>query len=211
MVGTLVFQASALSIVPQKQSMATTTRQSDGDFLMKKPETTTTTTRRQCLQTVFLGSLSMVPLSTNAVMNVDAEGAQVFKAGQSLGVEDAKARFVEARRVLQELLDNYDEVQKGGGDSVRRYLGTVGTASAMYGISKVMKELQEQADDIVEYTENMNEFESALRAADTACYSANFVEFSAAKTKPEKFFEDAKRETKEMMVLMDRMAPEIGL
>ena len=62
----------------------------------------------------------------------------------------------------------------------------------MYGIPRVMKELQEEANDIVEYTENMNDFDAYLRQADTSCYSANFVEFSAAKTKPEKFFQDAK-------------------
>ena len=63
-------------------------------------------------------------------------------------------------------------INKGSGDNVRSYLGTVGVATLMYGITKVLKELQEQADDIVEYTENMNEFNAYLSAADNACYSS---------------------------------------
>ena len=137
---------------------------------------------------------------------------KVFKAGEPMGVTDALERFQSARKDLQYLIDNYDEiVANGGGDNVRRYLGTVGVTSALYGISKVMKELQEEADDIVEYTENMNEFDAALRAADTACYSANFVEFSAAKTKPEKFFQDALGDIKNMMNKMNNMADELKI
>jgi hypothetical protein len=75
----------------------------------------------------------------------------------------------------------------------------VGTSSGLYGISKVLKTLQEEsADDIVDYTELVNDFEQALRDADTACYSAIFVEFSAAKTPPEKFFTDAKSDVARM-------------
>jgi len=169
------------------------------------------TSRRQYLQATIFGVTTFPLAAANAVMRSDSEGAKVFKAGEAMGIEGAKTRFVQARKDLQYLLDNYDEIQKGGGDNIRRYLGTVGVTSAMYGISKVMKELQEEANDIVEYTENMNEFDAYLRAADTACYSANFVEFSAAKTKPEKFFEDARTETGLMRGAMDRMASEIGL
>jgi Asp-tRNA(Asn)/Glu-tRNA(Gln) amidotransferase C subunit len=74
-----------------------------------------------------------------------------------------------------------------------------------------MKELQEEASDIVEYTENMSEFDYSLRSADTSVYSANFVEFSSAKTKPEKFFEDARTEIERMQVYMDNMAAELKL
>ena len=118
--------------------------------------------------------------------------AKLFAAGKPLGKEKAIERFKMAQSDLNYLLENYDTITEGGGDNVRRYLGTVGVTSSMYGISKVLKELQGEADDIVEYTENMNEFNAYLGQADTACYSANFVEFSAAKTKPEEFFKNAK-------------------
>ena len=164
--------------------------------------------RRNCLSTFMLCLLETKSFASNAAM----ENSQtVFKAGEALGVEASKARFVEAQRSLGYLLDNYDDVVKGGGDNVRRYLGTVGTSSGMYGISKVLKELQEEAADIIIYTETMIEFDAALRAADTAVYSANFVEFSAAKTKPEKFFEDARTEAKRMQVYLNEMASELDI
>ena len=137
---------------------------------------------------------------------------KVFAIGQDMSLDDAKDRFRLAKQDLTYLLEHFDGViAQGGGDNVRRYLGTVGVSSGMYGITKVMKRLQEEAEDIVEYTENMNEFDYSLRAADTACYSANFVEFSAAKTKPEKFFEDALLETERMLVAMEVMAKELKL
>ena len=67
---------------------------------------------------------------------------------------------------------DYTNISKGGGDNVRSYLETVCVATSMYGITNVLKELQEQADDIVEYTENMNEFNAYLSAAYNACYSS---------------------------------------
>jgi hypothetical protein len=157
-------------------------------------------------------SSSISSVANAVVMSNDSVDASVFQAGQALGPQRAKARFVQAKQSLQYLIDHYDEiVAQGGGDNVRRYLGTVGVSSGLYGIPKVLKELQEEAKDIVEFTENMNEFDFSLRAADTAVYSANFVEFSAAKTKPEKFFEDARLESERMMVYMDAMAAELDL
>lgn len=134
---------------------------------------------------------------------------KVFKAGQAMGTEEALAHFQQAQKDLDYLITHFDDVvASGGGDNVRRYLGTVGFTSSLYGISKVLKELQDEAEDIVEYTENMNEFDAYLRAADTACYSANFVEFSAAKTKPEAFFKDAFGDVQKMKEYMNNMAAE---
>jgi hypothetical protein len=135
----------------------------------------------------------------------------VFKVGEALGAVSAKARFREARKTLDYLIENYEVISKEGGDNVRRYLGTVGTTSALYGITKVLKELQDEAEDIVEYTENMQDFGYWLGAADTAVYSANFVEFSSASTKPEKFFKDAKAAAELMKGYMDVMASELGV
>jgi len=141
-----------------------------------------------------------------------SENAKMFNPNQELSKKDAVSRFKNARVEINYLLDNYDSVVGGGGgDNVRRYLGTVGTTSSLFGIRKVMKVLQEDANDIVEYTENMNEFDSFLRGADTNCYSANFVEFSSAKTKPEKFFIDAKADIKQMAVAMGKMADELNI
>mmetsp|Transcript_20540 Transcript_20540/g.37325 ORF Transcript_20540/g.37325 Transcript_20540/m.37325 type:complete len:229 (-) Transcript_20540:340-1026(-) len=147
--------------------------------------------------------------SAHAVVMVSSD-EKVFKAGQAMGTVEALARFQQAQKDLDYLITHFDDVvASGGGDNVRRYLGTVGFTSSLYGISKVLKELQDEADDIVEYTENMNEFDAYLRAADTASYSANFVEFSAAKTKPEAFFKDAFGDVQKMKEYMNNMAAEL--
>lgn len=170
------------------------------------------------LISIFTATSSTFVLGNNnkaahaVVMDNSSENARTFVAGEKLGKDAALSRFRKAREDLNYLLQNFDTiVSNGGGDNVRRYLGTVGVTSALYGITKVLKELQEEADDIVTFTESMNDFDYYLRAADTACYSANFVEFSAAKTKPEKFFEDAKRDTQNMKITLDRMASELRI
>jgi Asp-tRNA(Asn)/Glu-tRNA(Gln) amidotransferase C subunit len=152
------------------------------------------------------------PRIVNAVVMDSSNTPAVFSStGQPMTVQEAKDRLIEARKSLGELVDNYDEIAKGGGDNVRRYLGTVGVKSGLYGINRVLKTLQEEANDIVEYTENLNEFDYSLRAADTAVYSANFVEYSSAKTKPEKFFEDARIEINRMQVYLDEMIAQLDL
>lgn len=170
---------------------------------------------RRFLFAAIPGSLLMTSLPSNqgwahAAM-MEQPKAKVFTAGEALGVEKAKARFQEARKILDDLIENYDDISKGGGDAVRRYLGTVGTDSALFGIMRVLKELQNECDDVVEYSESMEEFDYYLRAADTAVYSANFVEYSAAKTKPEKFFADAKADASKMKMYMDKMAAELRI
>jgi hypothetical protein len=148
---------------------------------------------------------------SKAAVVENSSNPKVFTAAEVVGVEAAKERFLLAQQKVNELAENYDEISKGGGDSVRRYLGTVGTTSPLCGIGKVMMQLQEEASDIVEYTETMNDFEITLRAADTAVYSSIFVEFSSAKTKPEKFFKDAKAEIGRMQLQMTTMANELEL
>ena len=67
-------------------------------------------------------------------------------------VSDAKSRFKLAMKDIDNLLENYDQISKSGGDNVRLCLGTQGVKSHMYGISKVLKSLREEVDDIVEFS-----------------------------------------------------------
>ncbi|GAX09583.1 hypothetical protein FisN_38Lu031 [Fistulifera solaris] len=150
----------------------------------------------------------LFPHLTNAAIK---NNQTVFREGESLTIEEAKARFQEGRTSMNNLLENYDAIAANGGDNVRRYLGTVGTTSGLYGIQKVLRTLQDEANDIVEYTESLSDFEYYLSAADTAAYSAIFVEYSAAKTKPEEFFADAKKAVQRMRACMDQMAQELAL
>ena len=82
----------------------------------------------------------------------------------------------------------------------------MGTSSGLESITKVLKALQDEADSVVEYTQNMFEFDYSLRSADSVVYSANFVEFSAANTKPSSFMEDARHEAWRMQSYMDFFA-----
>lgn len=136
---------------------------------------------------------------------------KVFIAGESLGVQASKERFREARKTITFLLDNYDEISRGGGDNVRRYLGTVGTTSALYGIQKVLKELKSEAEDIAEFMEDVEEFDYYLRAADAAAYSAIFVEYSAASTTPKQYFEDARKAIRQSSIYMEKLSQGLNL
>lgn len=133
------------------------------------------------------------PVSATMIDNSSDE-YNTFKPGVSLSVEDAKLRFKGAISDIDELIKNYDDISKGGGDNIRRYIGTVGVNSRMYGITKVLKQLREEADDVVEFTETYNEFEAYLFQAEGAAYQSLFVEFSSAKGSPEQYLARAKED-----------------
>lgn len=155
----------------------------------------------------FLAQVATVlvaaPSSSWAVMD--------FQPGQKLSADEGKARFVLARKDAQYLLDHYAEICEGGGDNVRRWLGTVGVSSGMYGIRKVVKELREEADDIVEYTEAMDDFEAYLNQAEGASYQSLFIEHSSAKGTPEQFLATAKQDVTQMVKFMNKMAQMLGV
>ena len=46
----------------------------------------------------------------------------------------------------------------------------------MYGLPKALKALKEEVDDIVEYTETLNDFEAYKYQAEGAAYQSMFVE-----------------------------------
>ena len=126
-------------------------------------------------------------------------------------MEEAEERFRAGRATVDYLLNNYNEVCDGGGDNVRRYLGTVGTQSGLFGISKAMKTLADKADDIVEYTELSREIEQCVEQADGSAYMAIFVTTSTSYTPPEKYFGDAKIEVKRLAKSMDELAVMLGI
>jgi hypothetical protein len=147
------------------------------------------------------------------VANAAMKSSQTtFVVGKDLTLDEAKERFKEGLASLEYLLGHYDEIcANGGGDNVRRYLGSVGTTSGLYGIAKVMKTMQEEAADIVEYTETMNEVNAALVGADGSAYMAIFTEYSTSGVPKEKYFGDAKIEVKRAMSLMQEIAKQIDI
>ena len=115
-----------------------------------------TSQRRSFLQksiSTFLiaTTTSTIIPTTNNANAVVLDNSQI-KVGTlaDLTPEEAEQRFREGRKSLDYLLTHYNEICDGGGDNVRRYLGTVGTSSGLFGIKKAMKTLSDRADDIVE-------------------------------------------------------------
>lgn len=146
------------------------------------------------------------------LMDNNMEEVKIFSGDNKLTTEEAKSRFKLAIEDVDELLVNYSDIIKsGGGDNVRRYLGTVGVKSHMYGITKVLKILREEADDIVEFTEASNEFEAYLFQAEGAAYQSLFTEHSSAKSTPESLLATAKTDVVSMRKFMGDLARQLNL
>ena len=126
-------------------------------------------------------------------------------------ISEAKQRFQLAIKDIDDLITNYDAISKTGGDNVRLYLGTQGVKSHMYGIMKVLKSLKDEAEDIVDYTEAMNEFEAYLFQAEGAAYQSLFVEHSSAKGTPESLLKTAKGDVMNMRKYMGALATQLHL
>jgi hypothetical protein len=154
------------------------------------------------------GFLVVNPSTSQAVMDPSKNTKGTLK---NLSMEEAEERFRAGRASVDYLLNNYNEICEGGGDNVRRYLGTVGTQSGLFGISKAMKTLADKADDIVEYTELSREIEQCIEQADGSAYMAIFVTTSTSYTPPEKYFADAKIEVKRLAKAMDDLAAMLGI
>ena len=176
---------------------------------MKSDGITEYSSRRSfILSAIILGTSSP---ACATLMDNKQDGIKTFQPGTKLSVEEAKDRFQKARQEIKYLLDHYQEISEGGGDAVRRYLGTVGVNSNMYGITKVVKDLREEADDIVEFTETANEFEAYLFQAEGAAYQSLFIEHSSAKGTPASFLATAKKDLEQMKVYMDQLATQLSL
>lgn len=174
--------------------------------------------RRTFLSKIPAGLASIVAITTSVpttagatLMDTNVKQTKTSKLGENLTTEQAKKRLLEAMADVDELIENYSEISKGGGDAVRRYLGTVGVDKKMYGITKVVKSLRDEADDIVEYTESANEFEAYLYQAEGAAYQSLFIEHSSAKGTPETFLATAKKDVVSMRKFMGDLALQLSL
>jgi hypothetical protein len=125
----------------------------------------------------------------------------------------AKDRVRRAIHDIDELLTNYVTITSSGsgGDTIRLYLGTQGVKSNMYGITKVLTSLRDEAIDIVEYTEALNEFGAYLGQADGAAYQSLFAEFSSAKIIPGSLLKTARGDIVNMRKYMAELATQLRL
>eukprot|EP00957_Ditylum_brightwellii_P139614 10641022-Ditylum_brightwellii.AAC.1 len=81
----------------------------------------------------------------------------------------------------------------------------------MYGISKVLKDLRDESEDVVEYQETLDEFNAYLFQAEGAAYQSLFVEHSSAKGTPESLLATAKKDVVSMQKFMDQLAVQLSL
>lgn len=177
---------------------------------LDKVPTMAATNRRDALRSLSLASAALLSQGQSAHAALENAGNPFEKVGK-LTMEEAEDRLRLARKSAQYLLDNYDEICEGGGDNVRRYLGTVGTTSGLFGIQKVLKTLADNADDIVEYTETSAEVEKCIQQADGSAYMAIFVTTSTSYTPPAKYFGDAKVEIKRLIIALNQLAELVGV
>lgn len=110
----------------------------------------------------------------------------------AISTESARDQWKQSTITIDKLLDGWSTV--GGGDGIRVQLGTQGTTSPLFQIDKALKVLRQESEDIVEFTEQAEEFQLALARADSMAYSANFAGGSGKPTPPSYYIEKSKTE-----------------
>ena len=146
-------------------------------------------------------------------INSGAPRLQDEKEDWAANIKETPQAQVKAGYVtLGKLLERMDEITAAeGGDGVRRYLGTVGTTSPVFGIQKVFLKLADviEPKDPELYFETLERMVTKISDADAEAYAANFVTFSSAKGKPEDFYARAAKQVvdarKEWLVLLQQL------
>ncbi|CAJ1378480.1 unnamed protein product [Effrenium voratum] len=138
-------------------------------------------------------------------------------SGALLGPQLARAaaapkdQVAAAMRKLDELADpdNFKKIAVGGGDNIRREVGTVGMSSPLFDVDKAFKALAEEAGDPEAYVETLERFSKALQNADSDAYSSIFSMNSAAATNPQVYIDnsykevlDAQRSARELLAML---------
>mmetsp|Transcript_19360 Transcript_19360/g.36553 ORF Transcript_19360/g.36553 Transcript_19360/m.36553 type:complete len:201 (-) Transcript_19360:37-639(-) len=116
-------------------------------------------------------------------------------AAAALDTDAATTQWKSAVATIDQLLAHWDTTYaKGTGDAIRTKLGTQGITSPLFQIDKALRVLRDKAADIVEFTEQTDEFLLTLSRADSMAYSANFAGGSGKPTPPAVYIEKAHQE-----------------
>lgn len=124
--------------------------------------------------------------------------ASAPKPALAISADAAKDQWKKSVAVIDAMLSDWSSLEKKGGDAIRVELGTQGTTSPLFQIDKALKALREEAEDLVEFTEQSDEFMLRLAAADSMAYSANFAGGSGKPTPPAVYIEKSKKEVEDM-------------
>ena len=120
----------------------------------------------------------------------------VPKPALAMSTDAAKEQWKQSVKVIDAMLSDWPSLK--GGDAIRVELGTQGTTSPLFQIDKALKALRDEAEDLVEFTEQSDEFLLRLAAADSMAYSANFAGGSGKPTPPAVYIEKSKKEVEDM-------------
>mmetsp|Transcript_20230 Transcript_20230/g.36568 ORF Transcript_20230/g.36568 Transcript_20230/m.36568 type:complete len:204 (-) Transcript_20230:238-849(-) len=163
-----------------------------------KPTTPTTPTPAASTRRSFLFGTTIVATS----ILTRATPASATYTAAALTPDTALQQWKDSVKTIDNLCDNWDTISKGGGDSIRKELGTAnfGTSpSPLFQIDKAFKVLRDNPDvDLIELTEQAEELSNALAAADSMAYSSNFAGGAGKPTPPAVYIERAKKEVLEM-------------
>ena len=169
---------------------------------MSASTTTPTTTSLKAPSTTAHASTRRSFLDTTIVATSILTSATPAFAAAALTPDAALQQWKDSVKTIDNLCDNWDNIAKGGGDNIRKELGTAnfGTSpSPLFQIDKAFKVLRDNDDfDVIELTEQSEELSNALARADTMAYSANFAGGSGKPTPPQVYIDKAKKEVLEM-------------
>jgi len=136
---------------------------------------------------------------------------QALAAPAGMTADSARGQWRNALAELDDLLQNWSTdkwaEEVGGGDVIRKKLGTQGATSPLYQIEKAFKALgsSDFVDDFVEFQETAEEFMDALYRADSLASSSNNKTGSGSQTPPAVFIEQSKVEVLRMQSIAKKM------
>mmetsp|Transcript_2932 Transcript_2932/g.3527 ORF Transcript_2932/g.3527 Transcript_2932/m.3527 type:complete len:212 (-) Transcript_2932:272-907(-) len=144
------------------------------------------------------GFLIQTTVLATSFLQITTAYPQATAAAAATTQETALTQWQESVSTIDNLLENWSTISAGGGDAIRKELGTANfgkDTSPLFQIDKAFKVLREKDDvDLIEFTEQSEEFSNALARADTMAYSANFAGGSGKPTPPQVYIDKAKKE-----------------
>jgi hypothetical protein len=171
--------------------------------------------RRSACGAAVLAALAPAAPAFAAALPAGVGGEPVRGPGSSLAVANLEPR-AQWRAAVSEVDSLVADLEKdavtGGGDGIRRRLGTVGTTSPLFQIDKACRSLLPDADDPVAFGEALEEFLLGLGRADSMAYSANFAGGSGnpRENSPAALLAKAKREVTSLKRSVDEMDRALG-
>jgi hypothetical protein len=185
-----------LSLVVTAASWSTSPAGPSAAISQLKSTTDASTNRRSFL---FKTTKTARAIATASFLQITTTYPQAASAAPiPLTQETALTQWKASAATIDNLLEHWSTISAGGGDAIRKELGTAnfGTeTSPLFQIEKAFRILREKDSvDLVEFTEQSEEFSNALARADTMAYSANFAGGSGKPTPPQVYIDKAKKE-----------------